>query len=177
MPSCQKDSSGGYWKSVAKKMNVPIAIVMDILLAGKAATWPVRRDQPGYDVRIKVLDQTITPQNRLILCRATGGSCPSSSSMTMLPNDNISRNTTIGKAQERLQRAYRRAHDNIIQPSKVDKKNCGDLASFTVVAISNAVHDFWTRVIQQKEQLSVLITGFCLGLLVAQTLVTHPDRA
>jgi 8-oxo-dGTP pyrophosphatase MutT (NUDIX family) len=178
MPCCQKDSNGGYWKSVAKKMNVPIAIVMDILLAGKAATWPVRDGQQGYDVRIKVLDQSITPQNRLILCRAIGNS-PVNNSAIMLPNDNISRNATVDKAQEKLERAYRRAHDNI-QPRKGDEKTGGGgfAASLTIVAATNAMNDLLTLVIQQKQQVSLLLTGFCMGLLVAQTLVTaRPDRA
>jgi hypothetical protein len=176
MPCCQRDVNG-YWKSVAQKMNVPIAIVMDILLAGKVATWHVGGQQ-GYDVRIKVLDQSITPQNRLILCRAIGNrnSSSSSSDTILRPQDYISRNSTIDKANERLERAYRRAHDNI-QPKEDENKETNHV-SLVIVSATRSLNDILTLVIQRKQQLPVLIAGFCLGIFVAQTLGTRSgDRA
>jgi hypothetical protein len=93
MPCCQKDTSpGSSWKSVSKNLGIPIEIVMDLLLAGKAMSWNL-----SYDVRIKAIDGTITPQNRIVLCR---------------PNiDSRGSEETVDKAHDQLTRAYRRAHD------------------------------------------------------------------
>jgi len=95
MPCCQKDTSpGSSWKMVSKQVGVPIAKMMDILLAGKVMSW---NTSTRYDVRMKVIDETITPQNRLILCRA-------------LDPKEDTHDTIVGRAHQRLEKAYNRAH-------------------------------------------------------------------
>ena len=74
---------------------------MDILLAGKAMSW--RNTTHEYDVRIKLIDQTITPQNRIILCRRLEDT-----------------NESSDEAHEKLERAYRKAHQNSQQDRKFD---------------------------------------------------------
>jgi hypothetical protein len=110
MPCCQKDpsSAGSSWKDISKKLNLPIEIVMDVLLAGKAMSWTTGKEAAvSYDVRMKAIDGSITPQNRLILCRAQS------------IGDEIGRTQKKAKAHERLSRAYKRARaaaDDIIRP-------------------------------------------------------------
>lgn len=101
MPCCQKDpsSAGSSWKDTSKKLDVSIGIIMDILLAGKVMSWTTGKEAPvSYDVRMKVIDGSITPQNRLILCRAQG-----------LGDEKVLTEKK-SKAHERLRRAYKRAH-------------------------------------------------------------------
>ena len=91
LPCCQKDHSHR-WKPFAKNLNIPVGAVIDIISAGKMI-------QAGYDVKIKLLDPNITPQNRLILCRY---------------NQNEKKiRQRIQKNSERLDQAYRRAHAKI----------------------------------------------------------------
>ena len=58
----------------------------------------------SYTVRIKVLDPRITPQNRILVCRAQPSYCCGTTTTTTV------RDTAIEKAHERLQRAYQKAH-------------------------------------------------------------------
>lgn len=95
MPCCQKDTVGS-WKSNSKNMGLPIAVVMDLLLAGKAMSWDL-----SYDVRMKTIDAKITPQNRIILCRPTSG---------------FEITEKVEKAHARMKLAYRKAHENAKQP-------------------------------------------------------------
>jgi 8-oxo-dGTP pyrophosphatase MutT (NUDIX family) len=96
MPCCQKDT-GESWKDTSKNINIPIAKVMDILLAGKVMSW-TSGQQAGveYDVRMKVIDEKITPQNRIILCRSR-----------LLSSR---KNEAKEYAHRKLQLAYKRAH-------------------------------------------------------------------
>jgi 8-oxo-dGTP pyrophosphatase MutT (NUDIX family) len=110
MPCCQKDpsSAGSSWKEISKKLNVPIEIIMDVLLAGKAMSWTTGEEAAvSYDVRMKAIDGSITPQNRLILCRAQGR------------GDEKGLAEKRSKAHDRLSRAYTQAHASaaeIIRP-------------------------------------------------------------
>jgi hypothetical protein len=61
MPCCQKDTTGGSMKAFAKSLNLDIGIVMDIMAAGEMSNY--------YTVRLKLVDASITPQNRMIMCR------------------------------------------------------------------------------------------------------------
>ena len=99
LPCCQRDlSPGGAWKAVAKRLGIHMEVVMDILLAGKVMSWPIEKDvSVAYDVRIKVLEGSSTPQNRLILCRADASLA-------------ARRQIAVAEAQDHLDRAYRRAH-------------------------------------------------------------------
>ena len=64
-PCCQKDQSpGGCWKDVSKNLSIPVAKVMDILQCGRMMALGT------YDVRLKMIDSKITPQNRIIVCRS-----------------------------------------------------------------------------------------------------------
>lgn len=99
MPCCQRDLSPGCtWKAVSKRLNIPMEVVMDIVLAGKIMSWSVGQEhQLSYDVRMKVLEGSSTPQNRLILCHA---------------DENLNRRRSQAKAtaQDQLDKAYQRAH-------------------------------------------------------------------
>lgn len=94
MPCCQKDPSpGSTWKATSKNLDIPVEKVMDLLLAGKMMSW--QNSGNGYDVRIKMIDEQITPQNRIILCRYL---------------ENPKKSTD--EAYEKLKRIYRKAHEN-----------------------------------------------------------------
>lgn len=105
MPCCQKDRTGS-WKSTSKNLDIPIAKVMDLLLAGKVMSWPSETfSQNGkkkqiydYDVRMKLIDSTITPQNRVILCRAVP-------LQTGTSNNGIS---TVSASKKRLDKAHQK---------------------------------------------------------------------
>jgi 8-oxo-dGTP pyrophosphatase MutT (NUDIX family) len=111
MPCCQKDpsSAGSSWKDISKKLDVSIEILMDVLLAGKAMSWTTGKEAAvSYDVRMKAIDGSITPQNRMILCRAQG------------VGDEKGLADKRSKAHDRLSRAYKRAHaaaTDTIRPS------------------------------------------------------------
>ena len=135
MPCCQKDlSPGSAWKSTSKNIQVPIEKTMDILLAGKAMSWVLSgRGDVRYDVRMRVIDEKITPQNRIILCR----------SLRDTANDE-----KVKRAHERLERAYRRAHNHPANTRSIQKFDRALSATSGVV----------------------LLTGFALGFGVASLL-------
>jgi 8-oxo-dGTP pyrophosphatase MutT (NUDIX family) len=92
MPCCQKDTSpGSSWKSTSKNLSIPIEKVMDILLAGKMMAFP------NYDVRMRCMDPKITPQNRIITCRA-------------LDKDDTTQQAVVEESHKKLEIAYKRAH-------------------------------------------------------------------
>ena len=99
MPCCQRDlSPSSIWKVVSKRLGMRFEVVMDILLAGKCMSWSVGQElDTAYDVRMKVLEGSSTPQNRLILCRADA-------------NLQARRQESVAAAQDQLDKAYRRAH-------------------------------------------------------------------
>lgn len=99
MPCCQRDLSNGYvWKAASKNLGIRMEIVMDLLLAGKTMSWSVGKGTGvAYDVRLKVLDKSSTPQNRLILCRVDAAAV-------------TRRKLAIERAQHQLEKAYHRAH-------------------------------------------------------------------
>jgi hypothetical protein len=73
---------------------------MDILLAGKVMSWAIGTEiNVYYDVRMKLIDASITPQNRIILCRA-------------MSRDSVSINANRNLAHHRLGKAYRAVHLN-----------------------------------------------------------------
>eukprot|EP00978_Attheya_sp_CCMP212_P003793 scaffold8053_cov60-Attheya_sp.AAC.2 len=98
MPCCQKDPSpGSAWKAAGKNIGVPVAPMMDLLLAGKMMSWRTGASAGvTYDVRMKVIDKKITPQNRMIICRAKDPSKKDTSN--------------IEKAHKRLENTYKKAH-------------------------------------------------------------------
>jgi 8-oxo-dGTP pyrophosphatase MutT (NUDIX family) len=103
MPCCQKDlSPGSHWKATSKKLGVSIGTTMDLLLAGKCLSWANGTcAHVSYDVRMKFIDASITPQNRVLVCRASG--CHES----QIDNLKVDR---AANAHRRLEGAYRRAH-------------------------------------------------------------------
>jgi 8-oxo-dGTP pyrophosphatase MutT (NUDIX family) len=107
MPCCQKDGSeGATWKAASKNLSVPIAPLMDLLQCGKVMALGT------HDVRMKCIDPKITPQNRIIVCRA------------LLEDDldalDDRRRAVVDRAHSRLELVYRRAHGG--PPSKKKKK-------------------------------------------------------
>ncbi len=102
MPCCQKDSlSGGSFKELSKRLNMNIGVLMDLLTVGKVMSWNNGRDKGiKYQVKVKLIDEKITPQNRIILCRAK----------KMEEHD--WEEDVIDDAHNRLARAYQKAHGN-----------------------------------------------------------------
>ena len=141
MPCCQKDTSpGSVWKTASKNLSIPFAKVMDVLLAGKVMA------NPSYDVRMKVINSDITPQNRIIICRAVASSSSSSN------HHQQERIETVAKAHERLERAYRKAH-----------------YGQQVTSSSSTSSSFTT--LQSIPMTTVyLMVGFAAGILTATTL-------
>jgi 8-oxo-dGTP pyrophosphatase MutT (NUDIX family) len=94
MPCCQKDLTiGGSWKSTSKNLQIPVAKVMDLLLAGQMMALHNK-----YDVRMKCIDSKITPQNRVIICRR------------LAQDATNQRQTKIEDAYDKLEVAYAAAH-------------------------------------------------------------------
>ena len=132
MPCCQKDTSpGSSWKSSSKNLQVPVAKVMDLLLAGKvmASSWGKKQGDSSnnkyvYDVRMKLIDAKITPQNRIIFCRAI-------KQADICYDDNKDKNgTKIEKAHKKLATVYTKAHAEQTQvPEKLDNDIRGSSTS------------------------------------------------
>ena len=100
MPCCQKDQFGGSFKAFGKSVGIEIAPLMDILLAGKVMSWNTGREAGvRYHVKMKAIDKSITPQNRLILCKAIS------------LNDSSTESERIEYSHAKLKRAYNRAHE------------------------------------------------------------------
>lgn len=100
MPCCQKDQTDGSWKAAGKQLGVGIGPLMDILLAGKVMSWDTGRSRDiSYRVKMKMIDKKITPQNRLIMCKAEGRS-------------NHVCTKRIERSHQQLTKAYFRAHSN-----------------------------------------------------------------
>jgi 8-oxo-dGTP pyrophosphatase MutT (NUDIX family) len=98
MPCCQKDhSAGSSWKSTSKNLSIPVAPVMDLLQCGKIMALGT------YDVRMKVIDPKITPQNRIICCRTLLEQELSSSALHQERMD---------RAHSRLELVYQKAHQS-----------------------------------------------------------------
>jgi 8-oxo-dGTP diphosphatase len=96
LPCCQKDQSpGSSWKSTSKNLSIPFASVMDLLQCGNIMGMGT------YDVRMKVIDPRITPQNRIICCRALNKGESFAS---------MEQQHKVAQAHARLTRAYRKAH-------------------------------------------------------------------
>lgn len=112
MPCCQKDTSpGSSWKATSKNLGIPIEKVMDLLLAGKVMSWTTGQEASvAYDVRMKSIDATITPQNRIILCRPQSMDAPQQT-------------LKVERAHKKLALAYRKAH------MQAETKKNGDLFS------------------------------------------------
>jgi len=110
MPCCQKDlSPGSSWKTTCQALQIPLATTMDLLLSGKVMgkyaqpQQHTQQQQPYYyDVRMKCIDPSITPQNRIILCRAIHG----------IHQEEETQNQKLDRAHAKLELAYRRAHSN-----------------------------------------------------------------
>lgn len=98
MPCCQRDFSPGMpWKATSKTLSIPVAYVIDLLQCGKIMS------RETHEVRMKFIDPAITPQNRIIVCKA-------------LPNavekqqHHHNRQSSIEEAHAKLKIAYRKAH-------------------------------------------------------------------
>mmetsp|Transcript_15363 Transcript_15363/g.18693 ORF Transcript_15363/g.18693 Transcript_15363/m.18693 type:complete len:626 (+) Transcript_15363:349-2226(+) len=119
MPCCQKDLSGGSFKEFSKKMKMSVGTLMDVLAAGKVMSWTNGRNKGvKYQVKMKTIDEKITPQNRIILCKAKNRA-----------DVNKKEKETIRKAHEKLSKAYHRAHSNTSKQvghyyDKVNSKVC-----------------------------------------------------
>lgn len=160
MPCCQKDLTGGAWKATAKALGLGIGPVMDLLTCGKVMMMHghrgncchVKRSRScscssssssagrySYQVRMKMISANITPQNRVIVCKAMYGqqNC-----------DLVDSNAAVEAAHDKLQRAYQRAHTasttsrngvvNAPKPRKKRKKQLRDKSH------DDAIYD-WTR--------------------------------
>jgi 8-oxo-dGTP pyrophosphatase MutT (NUDIX family) len=102
MPCCQRDlSQGCNWKAASKNLGLPIQVTMDLLLAGKAMSWCVGSEAGvTYDVRLKTINSSITPQNRIIFCRPND------------PGQGTLGLSTKHRAHAKLEQTYKKAHKN-----------------------------------------------------------------
>ena len=106
MPCCQKDMTGGSFKALSSRLNMNIGVLMDLLTAGKVMSWKNGIENGmKYQVKMKLIDEKITPQNRLILCKAN-----------QLDDFDLEQNK-INDAHKRLEKAYIRAHKNVKKDS------------------------------------------------------------
>ena len=102
MPCCQKDLFGGSLKAFSKQVNIGIGLLIDVLTAGKVMAWTTGASaNVEYEVKLRTIDRQITPQNRLILCKAKSKS----------QNDEC-KDKAINLAHQKLERAYLKAHSN-----------------------------------------------------------------
>ncbi len=107
MPCCQKDlSEGNVWKQTSKQMSIPIGHAMDLLLAGRMMA------SKNYNVRMKLMDPKITPQNRIIVCQALHGDITDPTGKSSLE-----------VAHTKLTRAYKRAHHEQTPSQKGQEQN------------------------------------------------------
>mgnify|MGYP005855007769 CR=1 FL=1 len=155
MPCCQNDRTGS-WKSTSKNLGIPIAKVMDLLLAGKVMSWPTKQGDSSsnrkfdYDVRMKLIDESITPQNRIILCRAIHHS-NNVETKTLA----VQKQKSLEAAHQKLAATYSKAHET---PKKCSAKK-------------KAV-DSWTNPYSLSSSYGLagayLAVGFLVGLLVGR---------
>ena len=107
MPCCQKDfSPGRCWKSSSQQLGIGIPVTIDLLQCGRIMGLGT------YDVRMKMIDPKITPQNRIILCRplqSLDDVESSGRSLAKMRSDG-SRQAKIDAAHARLEQAYKKAH-------------------------------------------------------------------
>ena len=97
MPCCQKDRTpGSPWKAVSKNLSVPIAKLIDVLQCGKIMALG------SHDVRLKCIDAKITPQNRIIVCRALSDS--------EILEFHHQRQDKVNEAHSKLELVYQKAH-------------------------------------------------------------------
>jgi 8-oxo-dGTP pyrophosphatase MutT (NUDIX family) len=124
MPCCQKDlSPGSSWKLTSKNLNIPIAPVMDILLAGKIMGLGT------HDVRMKSIDSKITPQNRIIICRR-------------LEEQEQDQQSMKDKAHAKLDSAYKRAHAHAVTNRRQSPKRLGSNNALTITPVLYAATGF-----------------------------------
>ena len=107
LPCCQKDHDG-WWKGLTKRLvkgsTIPIGVIMDVLVAGKMMAWSTgQRAGVRYEVKMKLMKESISPQNRMILCKAIRREGGDESN-----NSKIAKKKAL--AHERLTRAYYAAH-------------------------------------------------------------------
>lgn len=100
MPCCQKDLFGGSFKAFSKQVKIGIGPLIDVLTAGKVMSWTTgAQSHVKYEVKLRTIDKKITPQNRLILCKARH------------QKDGLAEKA-LNLAHEKLERAYLKAHSN-----------------------------------------------------------------
>lgn len=159
MPCCQKDHDG-WWKRSAKDLGLSIGAMMDLLSAGKMLAWETgSKASMKYQVKMKLINEGISLQNRIILCKAVER------------NDNYE-DTKTQLAHAKLTKAYRRAHrqgaatDRTPQPKEVaredqTRRNDRRKASRGIMDGHNAMY---------------LLTGFFIGITFSLAITTKPRR-
>ncbi len=150
MPCCQKDlTTGGSIKAFAKQAQMNFGLVMDILMAGKVMSWKNTTAGVGammgdddennarytYQVKMKMIDERITPQNRMIMCK--------SKKIVVLDDSGNGEDLHLKKmkdvAHDRLTKAYHAAHRTAkkkmtIMQTKVKDSICFKSLGLGVVA-------------------------------------------
>lgn len=139
MPCCQRDvSPSGSWKNTSKNLKVPFAVAMDLLLAGKYLGCD------GYDVRMKMIDATITPQNRVILCRP----------IDVMNERNVdTARKSVDVMHSKLQRVYVKAHQQ-----------------HGSARVSETKRSSWSGLL--SSNVKVVVAGSVAGAVAATLLVT-----
>ena len=161
MPCCQVDSGigAGCWKSLSKNLKIPFAPIMDILLAGKIKAWGTGKEAGvSYNVRIKLIDKKITPQNRLIVGKIITQECK---------DDN---NDNRDAAHRRLQSIYEKAHENSKPKSGQETDKNRDDKTNNVTESNSIV---LKNLVTSTHFLTSLTIGFILGCTCSTLVMKH----
>ena len=155
MPCCQKDHVGSF-KAFAKSIHMPMAPIMDILLAGKCQSWMNTGPSHNisYQVKMRTIDSSITPQNRLILCKA------------QYQGTSSLEKRKYAVAHTKLQLAYQRAHGKTNINMGIKEETLYDFKQS-----DQTLDDSWSPSTGKIHQVS-LVVGFMIGCILS-TLVFY----
>ena len=163
----------GWWKNVAKGLvandggdcgngkgheSLSIGALMDILAAGKMMSWNAGVSSGvRYCVKMKLMDQSISRQNRMILCKAV----PIEDEEMCEDGGGRGIRKKKDKAHARLTRAYHRAHrlPNQIGLSKVAKEPPGWQKNETRISLTT-----WC--------VRSLLVGVCIGTVLSLSITS-----
>lgn len=170
----------GWWKGLTnriatsrgKNATLSIGALMDLLACGKMMGWDTGLNAGvRYQVKMKLIDEATTVQNRVILCKAIRRDAVSS--------HNGSREKKMELAHERLVRAYNRAHVlpiNGAEDGKRKKRN--DLNEPVENNNRSSITEKRTTVPDSPTDWCVrsLLTGVCIGAGLSLVLASHTRR-
>lgn len=133
----------GWWKGLAKSLGLSIGALMDVLAAGKMQGWDTGRGAGvRYRVKTKLMKESISQQNRIIMCRACERGADDAGD-----GDGDAKKEL---AHAKLTRAYHRAHR---LPN--EKRAKASLKQSQLVSDAYPAATSWS--------IPSLLAGFCVG--------------